>query len=122
METFRNNLVAKNGIKVASKYYCEKCDYICSKKYNWDKHLLTAKHIKETTETDLEIKSGEKWQTDITCECGKSYKNKSGLWKHQKKCKVYEEKSKITEENITLTTEENNGNFGGNKYYKQYDE
>jgi hypothetical protein len=28
------------------------------------------------------------------------------MWKHQKKCKVYEEKNKITEENITLTTEE----------------
>jgi hypothetical protein len=113
METLGTFLVAKNGIKVANKYICEKCDYKCIKKYNWDKHLLTAKHIKETTETEMEIKSGEKWQTDITCECGKSYKNKSGLWKHQKKCKISEEKCKITEEkskfseeNIILTTEE----------------
>ena len=108
------NELAKNGNKVANKYFCEKCDYTCIKKYNWDKHLLTAKHLKETMETEMEIKSGEKWQTDITCECGKSYKNKSGLWKHQKKCKVYEEKSKITEENITLTTEEKEESYEEN--------
>jgi hypothetical protein len=106
METLETFLVAKNGNKVATKYFCEKCDYKCNKKYNWDKHLITAKHIKETKEIEMEIKSGEKWQTDITCECGKSYKNKSGLWKHQKKCKAPEEKCKITEENIILVTEE----------------
>ena len=114
METLGTFLVAKNGNKVADKYICEKCDYRCIKKYNWDKHLLTAKHIKETTETFMEIKSGEKGQTDITCECGKIYKNKSGLWKHQKKCKASEEKSKITEENVTLVTEEKEENHEEN--------
>jgi hypothetical protein len=98
METLGNFLVAKNGNKVAPKYICEFCDYKCVKKYNWDKHLMTTKHLKETTETVLEIKSGEKWQTDITCECGKSYKNKSGLWKHQKKCKLSEQNNENSEE------------------------
>jgi hypothetical protein len=98
METLGTFLVAKNGNKVANKYVCEKCNYTCIKKYNWDKHLLTAKHVKETMETEMEIKNGEKWQTDITCECGKSYKNKSGLWKHQKKCKKHEENNENSEE------------------------
>ena len=105
------NELAKKGNKVANKYFCEKCDYTCIKKYNWYKHLLTAKHLKETMETEMEIKSGEKWQTDITCECGKSYKNKSGLWKHQKKCNFSEENTKNTEENITLTMEEKEGSY-----------
>jgi len=108
METLGTFLVAKNGIKVANKYICEKCDYKCIKKYNWDKHLLTAKHIKETTETEMEIKSGEKWQTDITCECGKSYKNKSGLWKHQKKCKKHEDNISLITEEIEEKSEEEN--------------
>ena len=107
METLGTFLVAKNGNKVANKYVCEKCDYKCIKKYNWDKHLLTAKHVKETMETEMEIKSGEKWQTDITCECGKSYKNKSGLWKHQKKCKKHEEINENSEEIKEKSEEEN---------------
>ena len=106
METLGNFLVAKNGNKVANKYICEKCDYKCFKKYNWNKHLLTAKHIKETLDTEMETESSEKWQKEMKCECGKIYKNKSGLWKHQKKCKLPEENTKPTEENITIEINE----------------
>jgi len=106
METLGNFFGAKKGSNRQSIIFCEKCNFKCSKKYSWDRHILTAKHTKKTTETEMEIKNGEKGQTDITCECGKSYKNKSGMWKHQKKCKASEEKSKTTEENITLVTEE----------------
>ena len=47
METLGNDLVAKSGKKWQTDYYCEKCDYKCSKIYNWKKHLLTAKHGQE---------------------------------------------------------------------------
>ena len=107
METLGNFFGAKKGNKGQLINFCEKCNFKCSKKYSWERHILTAKHIKETTETDLEIKNGEKGQTDITCECGKSYKNKSGLWKHQKKCKVYEENNEITQEIEEKSEEEN---------------
>jgi len=107
METFGTILVAKNGNKVANKYVCEKCDYTCIKKYNWDKHIITAKHIKKTMEAKMEIKNSKKCQSDMTCECGKSYKNKSGLWKHQKKCN-YKENNSVTleepEENVINNT------------------
>ena len=86
MEIIGNNLVAKSGKKVAPKFYCEKCDYSCGKKYNWDKHILTAKHHMEINGNNLEIKSGKKWQNFLHCECGKIYKTNSGLWKHEKKC------------------------------------
>jgi hypothetical protein len=114
METLGNFFGAKKGNKGQIINFCEKCNFKCSKKYSWERHILTAKHIKETTETEMETKSGEKGQTDITCECGKIYKNKSGLWKHQKKCKTSEEKSKITEENVTLVTEEKEENHEEN--------
>jgi hypothetical protein len=88
METLGNILVAKSGKKVANNFYCEKCDYTCYKKYNWDKHILTAKHSQETNGIILETESGKKWQNEnICCEnCNKEFKTRSGLWKHKKNC------------------------------------
>ena len=106
METLGTIFGAKTSDNEQQIYMCTKCNYKCSKKFNLERHFLTSRHLKETKETELEIKTSKNEQTDITCECGKSYKNKSGLWKHQKKCKASEEKCKITEENITLVTEE----------------
>jgi hypothetical protein len=98
METLGNRIVAVCGkVGKLNQYVCEKCDYICYKKYNWDKHLTTIKHIKETQETSLETKNGKKWhQENFTCDsCNKSYKNRSGLWKHKQKCNFTQEKHKI---------------------------
>ena len=102
METLGNEFGAKKGKLGQNNSYCELCDFICCKKYSWDRHLLTAKHKKKTLETKMETQNGEKGQKEMNCECGKSYKNKSGLWKHQKKCKVVEENTKTSEENITI--------------------
>ena len=90
MATFSNNLVAKSGKIVNSKYYCEVCDYNCCKKYNWDKHLTTSKHFKATESNDP---ATEKWQKVASkmfcCEnCGKEYNDRTGLWRHMKKCNV----------------------------------
>jgi len=93
MATIGNNLVAKSGIEMASKYYCESCDYKCFKKYNWDKHILTSKHINSTNGNELATENGKKWQKDTIycCEnCNKEYNDRSGLWKHKKKCKSNE--------------------------------
>jgi hypothetical protein len=104
METLGNNLVAFSGKKVAKNYHCEVCDYTCSKKYNWDKHLHTSKHVMEINGNDLETKSGKKWQIqEYTCKCGKKYKNNSGLWKHHKKCLI-----NINKETNDETNYENN--------------
>ena len=91
METLGNILVAKSGKKVANNFYCEKCDYTCSKLYNWKKHLVTAKHTQETNGNILETESGKKWQNEqikeFACEnCDKEFKTRSGLWKHNKNC------------------------------------
>ena len=89
MATFSNNLVAKNGKKWHPEYYCENCDYRCSKKYNWDKHLLTSKHLIATNSNSLATEKWQKWQNtnSYSCEnCNKQYKDRSGLWRHNKKC------------------------------------
>jgi hypothetical protein len=56
MATFSNNLVAFCGNKNGKEYYCSYCDYKCSKKYNWTKHLTTTKHLEATNSNKLVAK------------------------------------------------------------------
>jgi hypothetical protein len=96
METLGNDFVAFCGKKNLKNYHCINCDYICSKKYNWDKHITTARHLKEVEGNNLEMKSGKngkKWQKEQDCKlffcdnCNKEFQTYSGLWKHKQKCK-----------------------------------
>ena len=103
MEILGNNLVAFCGKKMAKEYYCEICDYRCCKKYNWDKHLTTSKHLAEINGNDLVAKSGKKWQKEnyyhYQCDCGKIFKTNSGLWKHNKICyNEYNYKNEVNNE------------------------
>jgi hypothetical protein len=61
-----------------SKYECISCSIICNKLSDWKRHLLTKKHKGND--------SGAKSQITFACECGNSYKERTGLWKHKKKC------------------------------------
>ena len=72
METEKSSLSS-------NKYYCEKCDYSCLYSSEYERHLGTAKHRRKQMET----KSVE---SKIQCECGNEYSNRSGLFKHKKKC------------------------------------
>jgi hypothetical protein len=96
MITLGDNFVAKSGNQ---NYYCEKCDYSCSKKYNWNKHLLTAKH---TNDYIFVAKSGKKWQSTYSCEnCGKEYQHRQNLWRHHKNCVINNDS--LTKDELILT-------------------
>ena len=85
METFSDNLGAKRAEKGQSNYVCELCDFKCCKKYSWDRHLLTIKHIQVTQSDQKVTEKGQKGQK--SCEiCGKQYISRNGLWKHSKVC------------------------------------
>jgi protein-tyrosine phosphatase len=89
METLGDDLVAKSSKKVAFNFYCEKCDYNCSKKYNWDKHLSTTKHTQVTVGDGLVAKVAKSGKNNsiYSCEiCNKEYSSRNGLWKHKKIC------------------------------------
>ena len=88
--------------KTRKVYYCEQCDYKCYRTNDYKKHLTTDKHNVSKDGNQMETVEIAKSQKEMKCECGKNYKNKSGLWKHQKKCKFIEENTKTTEENITI--------------------
>jgi len=105
METLGDNLVAKSGNLVAKKFYCKKCNYECSKKYNWDKHLATSKHNKVTQGDILVAKSGNLITNNIYCceKCNKTYESRNGLWKHQKNC--FNEKNTAKEEELNAVKE-----------------
>jgi hypothetical protein len=91
METFGNNLGAIDTENEEQHFYCKMCDYSCSKKYNFDRHILTSKHNKMVNGNKMETKNEQNEQNEhidtFTCNCGKNYKHRSGLWKHQTKCK-----------------------------------
>ena len=75
--------------KNAEKFSCDKCNFSCSKKSNYDKHLLTAKHqILTNTYNKAPVKC-----LTFECDCGKRYKHRQSLYAHKKKCThVYIEK------------------------------
>jgi hypothetical protein len=69
----------------ADFFCCEKCNFICSKKYNYDRHNLTLKHSRKQNGNQLETQKMPFSQNHM-CFCGREYSNRSGLWKHKKKC------------------------------------
>jgi len=72
--------------KNANLFCCDLCDFKCSKKYNFEKHLDTRKHSKRykkiQNDTNLETKNAN----TFSCECGKEFSYHSGLWRHKQKC------------------------------------
>ena len=85
METLGN----ENQQKSSNKYCCNICDYYTSRKCNYEEHLLTAKHKKLTNGNILETNGNENTSNaKYQCQnCDKEFINRSGLWKHNKKCK-----------------------------------
>ena len=86
-------------------YVCEKCNYFTTKKCNYDRHLLSAKHKKEQNGNELSsknCKNEQKRAIVFTCECTKVFKTNSGLWKHKKQCN-YIKKENVVEDNIEDT-------------------
>ena len=89
--------------KITSKninlFVCEKCDFKCSKKGDYSRHISTAKHKKKCLDTEFTSFTSNQY----VCNCGKEYKNRAGLWKHKKKCSFEYES---TESTITENTSE----------------
>jgi len=97
--TFRMNKVPKN----AEKFECEKCDFSCRKRSNWNIHLLTTKHKNRTNRTENAPKNAGEI---FICECGKSYNARNSLWYHKKKCNYEENVEGIQEEEEDKEEEE----------------
>ena len=69
------------GSNSSIQFYCEKCNYISSRKSQYERHLSTSKH-KKSTFVNINV---PKSSTLFECECGKKYKERTGLWRHKNK-------------------------------------
>ena len=61
------------------KFICHSCNFICSKKSNYNTHLKTAKHQRTTLRLQKEAAA-------LTCECGKIYSCRQNLYRHKARC------------------------------------
>jgi len=68
--------------KNEKNFSCKKCNYFTSRKSQYERHLLTAKH-KNLHNTDEKVPLEPKL---FICICGKSYKHRQSLFTHQSKC------------------------------------
>jgi len=71
----------KNSKKKSSDFYCEICDYICSRKGDFKKHLISKKH--NANKNSKNANKNSKY-----CLCGKAFKHHSSLCRHIKSCKI----------------------------------
>jgi hypothetical protein len=62
-------------------FECKICDYITDRKSQYSRHILTAKH-KLATNINKKCQDNNIF---YDCECGKKYKDRTGLWRHKKK-------------------------------------
>ena len=62
-------------------FICESCNFGCSNKKDYTRHLSTAKHLNT-------MNPQQKTPVLFVCECGKSYGYRASLFNHKKKCLV----------------------------------
>jgi len=86
-------------------YYCELCDFTCSKNSNYRSHLLTAKHLRKQNGSTEKC---QKLSVIYTCEfCEKQYRSRGSFWKHQKTCQYIPEPQKETHETSPASIDPN---------------
>ena len=82
-----NIFTPKNSIY----FECSICSFKCGKKSDYDRHLLTRKHLNNINNNEKTLKNTKKHQ----CICGNNYKYASGLSFHKKKCYYKEGENKV---------------------------
>jgi hypothetical protein len=72
-------LPSNTSNNVLYNFICENCDFKCNKRGDFNRHLLTQKHKNQQMSTMLTSQT-------LECDCGKIYKERTGLWRHKKIC------------------------------------
>jgi hypothetical protein len=93
--------------KNPKKYSCEFCNHFTYNLKDFNRHLLTQKHIRNTSATFSNINATQKSQHYICCNCNKEYRDRSGLWRHKKSC--------LTQDNIDSEIDEEFNNKNTNE-------
>ena len=99
----------------SNKFSCEKCNYVCSRLSQYNRHLMTRKHeMLHTilTNADELVPLSSKL---YKCKCGNSYKHRQSLYKHNLICSVTQDtntnividKSDLTQKLVELIMSKN---------------
>ena len=89
----------KSLVKTSTKFCCEICDYITSRKYNYEIHMDSIKHKNNalTTNTPNSLVKVSKM---YNCQnCVKQFNDRAGLWRHNKKCSQKHEENDSEDKN-----------------------
>jgi len=79
-----NQIMEIEKLKIRDpRFVCEKCNFKCYMKCDWDRHVLRPKHINNVFLDNTEEK---KFKKTYTCKCNRNFTTSSGLWKHEQKC------------------------------------
>jgi hypothetical protein len=90
--------MATKKSQIKFKFNCDACGFYTNNNYDYKRHVKTKKHEKSTENAKITTKV-QPVET-FTCECGKSYKDRTGLWRHKKKCEIAEQIIENEEETI----------------------
>ncbi len=93
------NLKPINDNKLLNEktFTCKNCNFECNYKRDYDRHISTNKHKLQILQTEKEINMDSKYNC---ISCNKIFKDRSGLWKHNKSCKVINNNSNL--DNLSL--------------------
>jgi hypothetical protein len=91
-------------LKKPNDFQCDKCDFKCFKKGDWNRHILTQKHQYEPSEPEITPSVTEKVQ-QYTCLCGEVFNSRTTTWRHKKNCNKMSV-NKIPANKITMTINE----------------
>jgi hypothetical protein len=93
-------------------FYCESCDHKCIKKRDYERHVATRKHEKSTKCNVLATENAPIAPQVFSCiKCSKTYKDRTGLWRHNKKCQTTNNEPKndvickLIQQNMELVTQ-----------------
>jgi hypothetical protein len=96
----------ENAKKNAGTFHCERCDFVCSKRSNFEKHLLTQKHKILTCPKNSSENPAKKSPQFFLCNCGKKYKHRSTLSSHKKICQGAMQSDAVIEKDDVVKSSE----------------
>jgi hypothetical protein len=107
LATFSNQKNEFCDLHKKTYYCCEKCDYNTCKLTDYKRHLLTRKHTSNQKNEKNEKNEKINEYMYVCKNCNKEYCDKSGLWRHNKTCKIVQydtvENKDICDKELVLT-------------------
>lgn len=88
--------MATKKTQVKYRFNCQPCKFYTNNNYDFKRHQGTKKHQKaiQLTRNSTNIEDEEVF----ICDCGRFYKERTGLWRHKKKCNSIEDKLVVADE------------------------